>query len=87
MPQAAREFQQMYESATDPAMQATGRETFEAMAMLQSIQQQPYTPAGGAEYPRARFGDSLQADRAIDQGGRGHGNGFRRHRRLGPPRQ
>ena len=41
-------------------LQAAGRETFEAVAMLQSIQKQPYTPAGGAEYPRGPFGDSLQ---------------------------
>jgi uncharacterized protein (DUF1501 family) len=28
--------------------------------MLQSIRKQPYTPAGGAQYPRGRFGDSLR---------------------------
>src|ERR1043166_9283106 len=37
-----------------------GRETFEAIAMLQAIQKQTYTPAGGAEYPRGRLGDSLR---------------------------
>src|SRR5215469_14814429 len=57
---AAKEFQQMYESAKDPGLAATGRETFEAMSMLESIQRQQYTPAGGAEYPRSRFGQSLQ---------------------------
>jgi len=57
---AAKEFQQMYENAKDPALAATGRETFEAMAMLDSIQRQPYTPTGGVEYPRSRFGQSLQ---------------------------
>jgi len=58
--EAAREFQQMYESVADPAMQATGRETFEAVSMLQAIQRQPYSAAGGAEYPRSPFGDSLK---------------------------
>jgi uncharacterized protein (DUF1501 family) len=58
--EAAREFQQMYESTADPAMQATGRETFEAVSMLQTIQRQPYSAAGGAEYPRSPFGDSLK---------------------------
>jgi uncharacterized protein (DUF1501 family) len=57
---AAKEFQQMYENAKDPNLAATGRETFEAMAMLESIQRQPYTPAGGAQYPRSRFGQSIQ---------------------------
>jgi len=59
-PRAAMEFQQMYQASKDPVMQATARETFEAMAMLQAIQQQPYTPAAGADYPRAPLGESLK---------------------------
>jgi uncharacterized protein (DUF1501 family) len=58
--EAARQFQTMYAESKDPLIQATGRETFEAMAMLQSIQRQGYTPAAGADYPRARLGQSLQ---------------------------
>jgi uncharacterized protein (DUF1501 family) len=58
--QAAAEFQQMFEASSDPVLQSTARETFAAMAMLQSIQKQPYTPAGGAEYPRAPLGESLK---------------------------
>ncbi len=56
---AAMQFEQMYKDAKDPVLQAAGRETFEAMAMLQSIQKQPYTPAAGADY-RGPFGDSLK---------------------------
>ena len=59
-PQAAKEFEAMYLEAKDPVLRAAGRETFEAVAMLQSIQRQPYQPANGAEYPRGRFGDSLR---------------------------
>ena len=59
-PNAAAEFQQMFEASKDPVLQATARETFEAMAMLQAIQKQPYTPVAGAEYPRAPLGDSLR---------------------------
>jgi uncharacterized protein (DUF1501 family) len=59
-PKAAAEFQQMFEASKDPVLQATARETFEAMAMLQSIQKQPYAPAAGADYPRAPLGDSLK---------------------------
>jgi uncharacterized protein (DUF1501 family) len=59
-PQAARQFQQLYLASADPVLRATGRETFEAVAMLQSVQKQPYKPAGGAAYPRGRFGDSLR---------------------------
>ncbi len=58
--QAAAEFQQMFAASSDPVLQSTAAETFEAMAMLQAIQKQPYTPAGGAEYPRAPLGDSLK---------------------------
>ena len=57
---AAKQFERMYLESNDPVLEATGRETFEAVAMLQSVQKQPYTPAYGAEYPRGRFGDSLR---------------------------
>ncbi len=57
---AAHEFEQMYANANDPVLRAAGRETFEAVRMLEAIQRQPYTPAAGAEYPRGRFGDSLR---------------------------
>jgi uncharacterized protein (DUF1501 family) len=56
--QAAQELEQLWEDTPDPALNATGRETFEAMAMLAAIQKAPYRP--GAEYPRGRFGDSLR---------------------------
>jgi uncharacterized protein (DUF1501 family) len=57
---AARQFEQMYASSADPALAATGRETFEAMKLLASIQRQPYTPAAGASYPHGHLGDSLR---------------------------
>ena len=57
---AARQFEEMYAAAKDPVLQAAGRETFEAVSMLQSIQKQPYTPAAGADYPASTFGASLK---------------------------
>jgi uncharacterized protein (DUF1501 family) len=57
---AASQFEQMYHAAKSPAMQATAKETFEAMAMLQTVQRQSYTPSQGAEYPRTPFGDALR---------------------------
>ena len=57
---AARQFETMYMETKDPQLRAAGRETFEAVSMLQAIQRKPYTPAAGAEYPRSRFGDSLR---------------------------
>jgi uncharacterized protein (DUF1501 family) len=41
-------------------MKAAGKDTFEAVAMLQAIQKQNYTPAGGGDYPRGGFGQSLR---------------------------
>jgi uncharacterized protein (DUF1501 family) len=58
--QAAGEFEKLYADSPDPSLRSAARETFEAVAMLQSIRKQPYTPAGGAQYPRGRFGDSLR---------------------------
>ena len=57
---AAREFEQRYGGASDPSLAATGREAFQAMKLLASLQRQPYTPAGGAVYPRARLGAGLR---------------------------
>jgi uncharacterized protein (DUF1501 family) len=57
--QAAKQFMEMYESSKDQVLQAAGRETFEAAALLQSVQQAPYAPANGANYV-GRFGESLK---------------------------
>ncbi len=50
----------MYAGTNDQVLNGTGRETFEAVALLQSIQKTPYQPAGGASYPKGRFGDSMR---------------------------
>jgi uncharacterized protein (DUF1501 family) len=58
--EASKMFEEMYAKTKDPMMQAAGKDTFEAVAMLQAIQRQSYTPAGGADYPRDGFGQSLR---------------------------
>ena len=55
----AATFESMYASTLDKALSGTGRETFDAVKLMQSIQTQPYTPAGGAKYPGGRLGQSL----------------------------
>jgi uncharacterized protein (DUF1501 family) len=55
---ASKVFQAMYADSPDAVLNGTGRETFEAVKLLQSIEKQPYH--AGAEYPKGRFGDSLQ---------------------------
>jgi len=64
-------FQTMYEESVDAELRATGRETFEAVALLKSIEQQAYTPAGGAEYPKGKLGPKLEQIARLIKSGAG----------------
>lgn len=55
----AATFESMYASTPDTMLNGTGRETFDAVKLMQSIQAQSYTPSGGAKYPGGRLGQSL----------------------------
>ena len=59
-PRAAEMLEAMYTQTGDQVLGGTGRETFEAVHLLQSLQKVPYQPSGGATYPRGRLGSSLQ---------------------------
>jgi uncharacterized protein (DUF1501 family) len=59
-PASSQMFESMYEHSADTMLHGTGKDTFEAVRMLQAIQKQSYTPAGGAAYPGGRFGQSMQ---------------------------
>jgi len=59
-PEAASEFAALYKESKDPLLNSAGRETFAAVSLLESVQQRPYQPAAGANYPRGRFGDALR---------------------------
>jgi uncharacterized protein (DUF1501 family) len=56
----AATFESMYENSLDTMLHGTGKETFNAVKMMQSIQKQSYVPANGANYPNGGFGKSLQ---------------------------
>jgi uncharacterized protein (DUF1501 family) len=58
--QASAAFQSMYGATKDQVLNGTGRDTFEAVSLLDSLRKNPYRPAPGADYPRGRFGESLQ---------------------------
>jgi uncharacterized protein (DUF1501 family) len=58
--QAAAAFQSMYGSTKDQVLNGTGRDTFEAVSLLDSLRKNPHHPAPGVSYPRGRFGESLQ---------------------------
>ena len=53
-------FEALYAQTVDPTLAATGKETFEAIELLRKANPARFTPENGAEYPRKRFGQSLQ---------------------------
>ncbi|MGH9720358.1 MAG: DUF1501 domain-containing protein [Bryobacteraceae bacterium] len=57
---ASDPFNSMYTQSKDRALSQPGKDTFEAIAMIDAIQKQTYTPANGASYSRGRLGDALQ---------------------------
>jgi len=59
-PGGAATFESMYENSVDTMLHGTGKETFNAVKMMQSIQKQTYVPANGAAYPNGGFGKNLQ---------------------------
>lgn len=59
-PRGASTFESMYANTGDKFLNGTGRETFEAVKLMQSLQKQGYTPSNGARYPGQRLGQSLK---------------------------
>jgi uncharacterized protein (DUF1501 family) len=53
-------FEAMYAQSVDHALHGVGQETFEAIDQLKKINPDTYQPANGAQYPKGRFGQSLQ---------------------------
>ncbi len=65
----AATFESMYASTLDKMLNGAGRETFDAVKLMDSIQKQAYTPGGGVKYPGGRLGQSLmQIARLIKAG-------------------
>src|SRR5262249_34585185 len=52
-------FESMYATTAEGRQGASGRETFEAVKMIETISRTPYTPGNGAQY-NGEFGRSLQ---------------------------
>src|SRR5277367_5513193 len=53
-------FEAMYAQTVDHALRGVGTETFEAIDQLKKINPDKYQPENGAQYPKNRFGQSLQ---------------------------
>jgi uncharacterized protein (DUF1501 family) len=58
-PDARRGFAALYEGTRDRLLRDAARETFEAMRVLRAANLEATAPAGGAQYPRSRFGEHL----------------------------
>jgi uncharacterized protein (DUF1501 family) len=56
---AAGILERMYATTPDAQLMAQGKETFDALKLIASINRQPYTPAGGAQYG-GEFGNALR---------------------------
>src|SRR5262249_15927403 len=52
--------ERMYAAASDNGLMTAGKETFEAVKMIESIKKGPYTTAKGGQYPGGEFGRALQ---------------------------
>jgi uncharacterized protein (DUF1501 family) len=55
---AQSDFMSMYSQSTDTVLKGTGKDTFEAVKLLESINKSQ--PASGVTYPGSRLGQSLQ---------------------------
>ena len=58
-PKGSAVFENMYAGTHDKILNGTGRETFEAVKLMQSVQKRAYTPANGAHYPEGKLGQEL----------------------------
>lgn len=56
---ARDDFMAMYANSPDPVLQSTGRDTFEAVRLIESINKSSYNPAKNARYPNSRLGQGL----------------------------
>jgi uncharacterized protein (DUF1501 family) len=57
---AAQSFEELYDEAEYDLLENTGKESFEAMKLLQNTDIKNYKPANGANYPVSPLGDALK---------------------------
>jgi uncharacterized protein (DUF1501 family) len=59
-PRVVAAFENMYGATADQVLNGSGRETFEAIKIMRSIQGTRYAPGNGTRYPSGHFGQALQ---------------------------
>jgi uncharacterized protein (DUF1501 family) len=66
---AAKALENMYLGSHDQVLNGAGREAFEAIRHIQSVEEEQYAPEGGVRYPNSKLGQSLlQTARLIKAG-------------------
>lgn len=57
---AGDEFMARYAATTDSQLRGTGKETFDAIRLLETLRKTPYEPSAGASYPGGKLGTSMK---------------------------
>lgn len=57
---AARSFEELYDQTSQNLLKETGKESFDALQMLQGALAGKYQPAQGADYPKSALGNALK---------------------------
>lgn len=57
---AAKSFEDLYDQTSSSLLKETGKESFDAVKMLQKTNVNNYTPANNAQYPNSALGNSLK---------------------------
>lgn len=57
---AAKSFEELYDQTSSSLLKETGKESFDAIKMLQKTDVTKYTPANGASYPASALGNALK---------------------------
>lgn len=57
---AAKSFEELYDKTSVDLLQETGKESFDAIKMLENANLKNYRPANGASYPNTQLGNALK---------------------------
>jgi len=57
---AAKSFEELYDQTSSSLLKETGKESFDAVKMLQKTDVSKYVPANNADYPASPLGNALK---------------------------
>lgn len=68
---AGEDYMSRYAASLDTELKGTGKDTFAAIQLLESLRKTDYQPANGAQYPSGKLGSSLKQIAQIIKSGAG----------------